>query len=212
MEALAILIIPSTLSSSIPTNNNPLVEVVELQNSSPPPENAEVTESGLFPSRDSFSIPLAQGIDNLLSKRYKSSGQVPPICAVAQCHDALGVDSFTKLNIHCYIFTSGACHSAIEYAKWKANADSIKPGEQHGPPGGGKRTPWWEEVERSTVLLFNTCDDLEELIIKYISDQIGKPVYGVGPLLPEQYWKSAGSLVHDHEFGRTRPQALQKMK
>ncbi|KAG9131601.1 hypothetical protein Leryth_015139 [Lithospermum erythrorhizon] len=155
------------------------------------------------------------------------------------------VDSFAKLNIPiATFFTSGACHSAIEYAKWKANADSIKPGEvrflnglpdnmalsyadfnrnrhrigrgeatktgqhepvstpdesKHGPPGGGKRTPWWEEVERSTVLLFNTCDDLEELIIKYISDQIGKPVYGVGPLLPEQYWKSAGSLVHDHE-------------
>ena len=52
------------------------------------------------------------------------------------------------------------------------------------------------------ALLINPCDDLESPFIRYISDQIGKPVWGVGPLLPEQYWKSAaaGSLLHDREL------------
>nr|QSM19611.1 glycosyltransferase [Arnebia euchroma] len=248
----AILIIPSTLSSSVPTTHNPLVEVVELPNPSPPQETAIVTVAGLknengaglYPSRDSFSTPLGRAIDNFLSERYRSSGQIPLICAVVDAMMRWSADIFAKLNVPiASFFTSGACHYAIEYARWKADVDSIQPGEvrflpglpdnmavnyadfirnrriiggreatktdqhepastpgesRHGPPGASRRLPWWEE-ERSTVLLFNTCDDLEEVIIKCIADQTGKPVYGVGPLLPEQYWKSTGSVVHDHE-------------
>ncbi|GAA0138931.1 glycosyltransferase [Lithospermum erythrorhizon] len=232
----AILIIPSTLTSSV-SNDHPLVEVVELPNSSPPPETADVTDSeskpgngaGSNPPLNRLSDPMAQGIDHFLTERY-GSGQVRPICAVVDVMMRWSVDIFAKLNIPiASFFTSGACHSAIEYAKWKVDADSIKPGEVRflpglpdnmalsyadvniyqrkkggneadaNEPGAGRRTPWWENVEGSTVLLFNTCDDLEGVIIKYIADQTGKPVYGVGPLLPEQYWKSAGSLVHDHE-------------
>lgn len=69
-----------------------------------------------------------------------------------------------------------------------------------GPPGPGQKPRWLDEVEGSVALLINTCDDLEKSFINYVATQIGKPVWGVGPLLPEKYWKSAGSLLRDGEI------------
>ncbi|ONI05750.1 hypothetical protein PRUPE_5G022600 [Prunus persica] len=72
------------------------------------------------------------------------------------------------------------------------------PGQQRrGPPKPGGRPPWVDEADRSIALMINTCDDLECPFIEYLAKQIGKPVWGVGPLLPEQYWKSDGSILRD---------------
>jgi hypothetical protein len=73
-----------------------------------------------------------------------------------------------------------------------------------GPPEPGNQPPWMEEAEVAIALLINTCDDLERAFIEYIANQIGKPVWGVGPLLPEQYWRSAGSILHDREIRTNR--------
>lgn len=73
-----------------------------------------------------------------------------------------------------------------------------------GPPGPGEKPRWLDEVEGTIGLFINTCDDLDHPFINYITNQIGKPVWGVGPLLPKQYWKSAGSLVHDHKIRSNR--------
>ncbi|KAF7138219.1 hypothetical protein RHSIM_Rhsim07G0137100 [Rhododendron simsii] len=77
------------------------------------------------------------------------------------------------------------------------------PGLQ-GPPGGppklGDPPRWVEEVNGSIAALMNTCDELEHPFIEYLGKEIGIPVWGVGPLLPEQYWKSAGSILHDRDF------------
>lgn len=73
-----------------------------------------------------------------------------------------------------------------------------------GPPKPGNQPPWVEEVRGTIALMINTCDDLESPFISYLAHQIGKPVWGVGPLLPEQYWKSAGSLLHDREIRTNR--------
>jgi hypothetical protein len=73
-----------------------------------------------------------------------------------------------------------------------------------GPPKPGNPPPWLEEAEGTIALLMNTCDDLERTFIDYIANQIEKPVWGVGPLLPEQYWRSASSLLHDHEIRTNR--------
>ncbi|WCJ20630.1 UDP-Glycosyltransferase superfamily protein [Euphorbia peplus] len=69
------------------------------------------------------------------------------------------------------------------------------------PPTPGGQPPWLEGSGESMALMINTCDIIERPFIEYLSNQIGKPVWGVGPLLPEQYWKSAGSnsIMHDHE-------------
>ncbi|KAL1805437.1 hypothetical protein ACET3Z_028505 [Daucus carota] len=68
---------------------------------------------------------------------------------------------------------------------------------RHGPPGPGQKPMWLNEIEGTTAMLINTCDELEHDFIEYIGTQTGKPVWGVGPLLPEEYWKSAGSVIRD---------------
>ncbi|XP_071702162.1 probable UDP-glucosyl transferase 73B6 [Rutidosis leptorrhynchoides] len=78
-------------------------------------------------------------------------------------------------------------------------------GGGRGGRGGGRPDPdakprWVDEVDGSVALLFNTCDNLERVFIDYMAEETKLPVYGVGPLLPEKYWKSAGSLLHDHEM------------
>ncbi|KAL6005847.1 hypothetical protein ACLOJK_039892 [Asimina triloba] len=85
------------------------------------------------------------------------------------------------------------------------------PAQPHPPPrhlGGpppppspgshGQRPPWVGETEGSTALLINTCEDLERPFLEYVAGVTGKPVWGVGPLLPAQFWwRPDGSLIHD---------------
>lgn len=88
-----------------------------------------------------------------------------------------------------------------------------------GPPKPGDRPPWVPEVEGSIALMFNTCDDLERPFIEYMRSQMGMPAWGVGPLLPEQYWKSSSSsssiirdrLIrqHDRESNYTEEEVIQ---
>ncbi|EXC26266.1 UDP-glycosyltransferase 73C2 [Morus notabilis] len=76
--------------------------------------------------------------------------------------------------------------------------------QRKGPPKPGDHPLWLDGIKGSIALMINTYDDLERPFIEYISSQIGKPVWGVGPLLPEQYWKSVGSIVHDHKIRNNR--------
>ncbi|GAB2282148.1 hypothetical protein Dimus_016701 [Dionaea muscipula] len=71
-----------------------------------------------------------------------------------------------------------------------------------GPPGPGQRPMWADEAEGAFAIMMNTCHELEGPFLDYVADQMGRPVWGVGPLLPEEYWKSAGSssLVRDTEI------------
>lgn len=75
---------------------------------------------------------------------------------------------------------------------------------KRGPPKPGNQPPWVNGVEGSIALMINTCDDLEHPFIDYIANRIRKPVWGVGPLLPEQYWKSIGAVLLDHEIRTNR--------
>nr|GLL44345.1 scopoletin glucosyltransferase-like [Ipomoea trifida] len=68
-----------------------------------------------------------------------------------------------------------------------------------GPRGPGRRPQWMEGVESSIAVLINTCDDLERPFIDYLSNEIQKPIWGVGPSLPAQFWESAGSILRDHQ-------------
>ncbi|XP_037495806.1 scopoletin glucosyltransferase isoform X3 [Jatropha curcas] len=73
-----------------------------------------------------------------------------------------------------------------------------------GPPNPGDRPQWIDSAEDSIALVINTCDELERPFIDYLANEMGKPVWGIGPLLPESYWKSAGSLVRDGESRSNR--------
>ncbi|XP_058103829.1 UDP-glucosyl transferase 73B2-like [Magnolia sinica] len=75
------------------------------------------------------------------------------------------------------------------------------------PPGAGKHGPppsWIGETEGSMALLMNTCEDLERPFLDYVAKETGKRVWGVGPLLPAQFWRSAHSVVHDGEIRSKR--------
>ncbi|GAY48945.1 hypothetical protein CUMW_115490 [Citrus unshiu] len=76
--------------------------------------------------------------------------------------------------------------------------------EKIGPPEAGDQPHWMKEVEGSMALMFNTCDGLEGPFINYLANQLGKPVWGVGLLLPEQFYKSGGSMLRDHEMRTNR--------
>ncbi|XP_030553747.1 scopoletin glucosyltransferase-like [Rhodamnia argentea] len=73
-----------------------------------------------------------------------------------------------------------------------------------GPPEPGQQPPWVDESGSWIAILFHTCAELEGPFLDYLTRQVSKPVWGVGPLLPEQYWKSAGSLLHDREIRPNR--------
>ncbi|KAK2635523.1 hypothetical protein Ddye_030315 [Dipteronia dyeriana] len=83
------------------------------------------------------------------------------------------------------------------------------PGGPQGPkrrmlPGPGDEPPWVDDTEGSVALMINTCDDIERPFIEYLTKEIGKPVWGVGPLFSEQYWESSGSLVRDSKIRSNR--------
>lgn len=68
-------------------------------------------------------------------------------------------------------------------------------GRHVGPPLPGQPAPWVEEVKASSALLINTCDDLERPFLDYLANLTGKPIWGVGPLLPSQYWPASAELL-----------------
>ncbi|EEF42457.1 scopoletin glucosyltransferase [Ricinus communis] len=76
--------------------------------------------------------------------------------------------------------------------------------KKFGPPNPGERPPWVDDTEDSIALIINTCDDLERPFIEYVANEIRKPVWGIGPLLPQKYWESAGSILHDREIRSNR--------
>ncbi|KAJ8427520.1 hypothetical protein Cgig2_008880 [Carnegiea gigantea] len=74
-----------------------------------------------------------------------------------------------------------------------------------GAPGPGQRPPWVDEVEGTVAVLINTCQEMEGPFLDYLARQLGKPVWGVGPLLPEECWKSTSTPVHDCEIRANKP-------
>ncbi|KAE8716247.1 pleckstrin-like proteiny domain-containing family protein [Hibiscus syriacus] len=78
------------------------------------------------------------------------------------------------------------------------------PGPPQPPPQPGGQPPWIDAAKDSVALMLNTCCDLEGPFLDYLGIQIGKPVWGVGPLLPQQFWKSSDSLLHDREIRANR--------
>ncbi|XAR69174.1 hypothetical protein NMG60_11000663 [Bertholletia excelsa] len=78
----------------------------------------------------------------------------------------------------------------------------------HGAgPVPGQRPPWVQSIEGSTGLMFNTCEELERPFLDYLANQIGLPVWGVGPLLPEQYWNSlSGMVIRDRAIRQPKRQ------
>uniref|UniRef100_A0A2N9J4L0 UDP-glycosyltransferases domain-containing protein n=1 Tax=Fagus sylvatica TaxID=28930 RepID=A0A2N9J4L0_FAGSY len=233
------LIIPSTLSSSIPSSfsQNPLTSILHITGSSLRPP---------IPGSDPLTHQSALDLHAHLANQSQSQPQ--PLCAIVDFQMGWTKKVFWKFNIPVIsFFTFGACAAAMEWGAWKSHiqlgedeahlipglpeemaitSSDLKRRSSPGPPRGGgppkpgDRPPWVPEVEGSIALMFNTCDDLERPFIEYMRSQMGMPAWGVGPLLPEQYWKSSSSssssiirdrLIrqHDRESNYTEEEVIQ---
>uniref|UniRef100_A0A7N2LSA5 Uncharacterized protein n=1 Tax=Quercus lobata TaxID=97700 RepID=A0A7N2LSA5_QUELO len=134
---------------------------------------------------------MALALQNLISTRPGPK----PVCAILNTMMGWSTEVFAKFHIPTVaFFTSGACSAAIE-----RSTTTISGPKKMGPPKLGNQPPWVEEVEGVIALLINTCDDLESPFIRYLSDQIGKLVWGVGPLCPN----SIGSQQQQAHFFTT---------
>ncbi|XP_073134096.1 UDP-glucosyl transferase 73B2-like [Henckelia pumila] len=239
-KSKVILIIPSHLSSSIPSTlheNNPSVEVLEIDVS----ESQSRHEREKGPHPEHANRKMRQGIEKFLAERYKKgSGQTRPSCVVMDLMMSWSKEIFLRENVPIVsFFTCGAASTAMEHAAWKTKAHDMKPGETRqlaglpdcvalrysetkrrslefgAPPPGehkyGKQGPdfglrnpgqaprWLQDGDDSAALLLNTCQELEGPFLEYLSHQANKPVFGVGPLLPDTYWKSIGKVIHDRD-------------
>ncbi|KDP24223.1 hypothetical protein JCGZ_25880 [Jatropha curcas] len=213
------LVISSSLSSAIPSSfiRNPLACVLPIAPSGP------------------LSPQSAHDLHAHLANRCHISDSPRPLCAVVDFQMGWTKVAFWKFGIPVIsLFTFGACAAAMEWGAWKVQAGDLLPSEarlvpglpqemaitdsdlkrkvfmpagkgRRGAPRPGDRPPWVPEIEGSIGLIFNTCDDIDGLFIKYMEDQTGLPAWGVGPLLPEIYWGSTSSdsirdgVIGDHK-------------
>ncbi|KAL4199364.1 hypothetical protein AMTRI_Chr03g144580 [Amborella trichopoda] len=76
------------------------------------------------------------------------------------------------------------------------------------PPQPGGPPRWMEETQGSVVLMINTCSDLERPFLDYMADVAGKPVWGVGPLLPSSFWDWTHGEFHDSAVRATRDSSV----
>ncbi|KAI6680311.1 hypothetical protein NL676_034192 [Syzygium grande] len=221
------LVIPSRVSSAVPSSfaSNPLVAVAQIAESSGPPmresdppnQQACLDLSAYLQNRTAGG-ELRRVLCAVVDLRMWWTKEV-------FCKFEVPVISF---------FTFSACAAAMDRGVWIAQASDVRPGEARllpglpeamavtcsdlkrkpfthplglkgrGPKQPGDEPSWVRKVKDSIGLMFNTCADLERSFIDYMGDQMKMPVWGVGPLLPEQYWKTSDSLISDGEIRQHR--------
>ncbi|KAJ0989871.1 hypothetical protein J5N97_008227 [Dioscorea zingiberensis] len=99
-------------------------------------------------------------------------------------------------------------------------SDMTHRGPHGGPPPGlrreggpvrdrGPRGRGLAATSSAVAVLINTCDELEKVFLDYLAKEAGKPVWGVGPLLPVRFWDAAGSgSVRDGEVRAKRESSV----
>ncbi|KAM7493809.1 hypothetical protein LguiB_028418 [Lonicera macranthoides] len=189
------------------------------------PSSAGSPMTGSNPTHQQIQSDLA----TRLSRISSGSDPTRSLCAIVDFQMGWTNPTFSKFKIPVIsLFTFGACAAAMEWGAWKSKADKIstgeeitipglpeemsitysdvqrrqggEPGPRRGPPEPGDEPPWVRLIEGSIGLMFNTCDDLERPFIDYLADQLGIPVWGVGPLLPEQCWQPSGPIISDRQI------------
>ncbi|XP_030466240.2 probable UDP-glucosyl transferase 73B6 [Syzygium oleosum] len=220
------LVIRSRVSSAIPSSfaSNPLVAVAQIADASGPP----MRDSDL-PNQQA-----CQDLSAYLENRKAGGELGRVLCAVVDLRMSWTKEVFPKFEVPVIsFFTFSACAAAMDRGVWMAQASDVLPGESRllpglpdaavtcsdlkrkpfrhprglegrGPTKPGDQPSWVPKVEGSIGLMFNTCADLERSFIDYMGDQMKMPVWGGGPLLPEQYWKTSDSLISDGEIRQHR--------
>ncbi|KAL6124658.1 hypothetical protein ACLB2K_077170 [Fragaria x ananassa] len=199
----------SSLSTTTTTTTPP--------SSSPPPfPKTHSPKSSPSPPLPALPDPLRQqaalDLDRHLAARPASAPR--PLCAVIDFQMGWTKELFWKFDLRPDEIRPipGLPDSmSLTYSDLKRKSAGLPrggPGGPKGPPSGGggglpkpgNRPPWVPEVEGSVELMFNTCDYLERPFIDYMTDQMGIPTWGVGPLLPESYWRPSDSSISHRQI------------
>ncbi|KAK7307360.1 hypothetical protein VNO77_40342 [Canavalia gladiata] len=228
------LIISSSIAHSIPSSfrQHSLLRIAQIPSppSPPPPHHGQLAQ-GLQNILSDQARPVCAIIDVMMSwsTHVFAKFQVPTVAFFTSGASSAAMELATWKAHPLHLKPGEICllhelpqDMALTYSDLKRRPHDPPPPFGGGPPhhGGGAGFPpppggppklgdpprWMEEVRDAVALMINTCDDLERPFIDYIASHIGKPVWGVGPLLPEQYWKSIDSLVHDRD-GRSNRQS-----
>ncbi|KAE8703443.1 hypothetical protein F3Y22_tig00110469pilonHSYRG00068 [Hibiscus syriacus] len=183
-------VISSNLPSSIPSSfpDYPLIEVAQIP-SPPPTPPPEVNPSP--PHGHNHHSDLAQGIATLEHAMWKAGVvDIKP-------GDTLLLPGLPKeMALTC----SDLKHGPPPGPPPGVGGIGFPPppqGPPQPPPQPGGQPPWMDAAKDSVALMLNSCYDLEGPFLDYLGIQMGKPVWGVGPLLPQQLWKTSDSLLQD---------------
>jgi len=77
-----------------------------------------------------------------------------------------------------------------------------------GPrPNGGPQRRGLAASDGLAALLFNTCGDLERPFLDYVAGEVGRPVWGVGPLLPARF--RDGEVQSKHESSVSESEVIE---
>ncbi|KAI6706802.1 hypothetical protein NL676_009764 [Syzygium grande] len=220
----ATLVVSSILSSSVPStfHDHPLTDVIVVP--ADPPRGGR---DGIQLHMERGKAQLADFLKELLTARSGSSTW--PVCAVLDVLVISGwaAEVFDKFGVRTVgFFTSGGCSAAMDLAAWKGSPLDIEPGETRLLPGLPKEMGLTvsDLKRRTSVARLRKWGQQQGQGAgsdsgpgssrpsgpggpprmpgekPYWPIKSGKPVWGVGPLLPDQYWTSSGSLVRDREI------------
>lgn len=223
------LLLPSSSSSSASAPPHPLVRIVDF---SLPPTN-RIQPQLLEDTLHALLAGIFQrfGLEHHHDASFPSSlPRKPPLCVIVDDMISGLIDTCVQHRVPVVsFFTSGACAAALDHATWELSPEDFAsaplstavtipdlPAEmalttsdissRHQPFGGPRRRRGIAGADGAVALLVNTCDELERPFLDYVAKKAGKPTWGVGPLLPDQFWAAAGpvrdgEVRSGHEFG-----------
>ncbi|CAI8588276.1 unnamed protein product [Vicia faba] len=222
------LLISSTLSTSVPSSlyQHPLFQLTLIPSPPPSPEHHYELAEGLQNILSNYhrpTLPVCAIVDAMMSWSINifQKFKIPTVafftagaCSASMELAVWKAQPFDLKPGEIRFLPGLPDEMAVTYSdiKRRNHNPPPHPPPQHGfppppfgpgkkgPPKDGEEPPWLNETQEATALLINTCDDLERPFLNYIASYVGKPVYGVGPLLPEQYWKTSGSVLYDSDF------------
>ncbi|RRT53423.1 hypothetical protein B296_00022113 [Ensete ventricosum] len=229
------LILPSSSSSSASSPPHPLVRIVDFSlphTNRIQPQLLEDTLHALlagifqhvglehhqdasFPSSLPRKPPLCVIVDDMISGLIDTcvQHQVPVVSFFTSGASAAALDHAT-LELSPEDFASAPLSTAVtipdlptEMALTASDVSSRhQPFGGPGSVGGPRRLRGIAGADGAVALLVNTCDELERPFLDYVAKKAGKPAWGVGPLLPDQFWAAVGpvrdgEVRSGHEFG-----------
>ncbi|MQL95414.1 hypothetical protein Taro_028081 [Colocasia esculenta] len=189
---------------------HPNVNVVLLSHPPPPPPAVDPNSSSTSP----FPSPPPHlhedpSVEDYLSKRFGESGSAssasassssppPMLCAVLDSMMSQHIETCRRYGIPVVsFFTSSSCAAALEHAASKLSVEDLAPTGSFAVPGLPEDMP----VDAS-YFLPGPPPPHERPFLDYLAKEAGKPVWGVGPLLPHRFWSTPDETTSDDA---TRP-------